>query len=435
MPPAKIPPPKTIDYTRICFVVMPFGKKKVGKKWIDFDHIYDTVFEPAIALVNLPEGGKLIPKRTDKEYFSANIDMEMFKYLEYSRIALVDITGLNANVFYELGVRHHANQSGTAIFRQEQLPPPFDISHIKAFPYDYEPVEHVKTSRALIRKVLTASLEYNRMDSPVQVALQAQQAGSPKVEQLLVEATNAFRNDDWAMAIAKYQNAIKIDGGNPTLCQELGLLLKNQGRWPDAVQQFEKATQLSPDYEEAWRELGIARNKVYTNAIKNLPTGEEDLLKAISLNGEDFDAYASLGGIYKRMQRYDRSAQMYGQSLKVSNGHPYPLLNALLLQIREKGVASITAQQKLFLQRAEGSLRKQVESKPPYNAPWSFFDLSTICLLAGKKAEAIKLLKAGKGYTTDSWQLTTHLETLQLVEARKAGLPGWDQLAAILNEK
>ena len=70
---------------------MPFGKKKVGKKWIDFDHIYDTVFEPAIALVKLPEGGQLIPKRTDKDYFSGNIDMEMFKYLEYSRIALVDI--------------------------------------------------------------------------------------------------------------------------------------------------------------------------------------------------------------------------------------------------------------------------------------------------------------------------------------------------------
>src|SRR4051812_310811 len=118
-----------IEYTTICFVIMPFSKKTVEGKEIDFDSIYHEIFEPAIAAVDLPEGGKLIPKRTDQDYFSANIDTEMYQYLEYSRFALVDITGLNANVFYELGIRHHANESGTAIFRQGNKAIPFDISH------------------------------------------------------------------------------------------------------------------------------------------------------------------------------------------------------------------------------------------------------------------------------------------------------------------
>jgi len=217
-----------MDYSKICFVIMPFGLRNVEGKEIDFDKIYQNVFEPAINAVLLPEGGCLQAKRTDKDYFSANIDTEMFQYLEYSRFALVDITGLNANVFYELGVRHHGNQSGTAIFRQADKVIPFDISHIKAFPYEFEPVAQVQASRMLITEVLTESLVYNRIDSPVQVALAAQRLQGYPIEQLLIAATNALRNQDLTTAINKYRHAIQINGNNPLLHIELGLLLKRQ---------------------------------------------------------------------------------------------------------------------------------------------------------------------------------------------------------------
>jgi hypothetical protein len=116
---------------------MPFGKKPVDGQEIDFDFIYKSVFLPAISDVTLPEGGKLEARRTDQDFFTGDITVEMFRYLEYSRFVLADITSLNPNVFYELGVRHRARQSGTAIFRQIEVKLPFDIAHIKAFPYEY----------------------------------------------------------------------------------------------------------------------------------------------------------------------------------------------------------------------------------------------------------------------------------------------------------
>src|SRR5690348_11686443 len=100
-----------IDYRRICFVIMPFGPKPVGERQVNFDTIYDEVFKPAIASVPLPEGGFLEPRRTDHDFFTGDITLEMFRYLEYSRFALADISGLNANVLYELGVRHRARAS------------------------------------------------------------------------------------------------------------------------------------------------------------------------------------------------------------------------------------------------------------------------------------------------------------------------------------
>jgi hypothetical protein len=157
-----------IQYAQVCFVIMPFGTKKVGDQEVDFDFIYREVFAPAIDATRLPDGGQqcLVPKRTDKDFFTGDISQEMFEYLEYSRFALADISGLNPNVFYELGVRHRAHEAGTAVFRQVGVPIPFDINSIKAFDYEYQPVENVAKSRELITRVLSESLQYNRLDSP-----------------------------------------------------------------------------------------------------------------------------------------------------------------------------------------------------------------------------------------------------------------------------
>jgi hypothetical protein len=165
-----------MDYSKICFVIMPFGEKPVGDRTVNFDKLYDDIFVPAISAVSLPEGGKLEPRRTDKDFFAGDIKLEMVQYLEYSRFALADISGLNFNVAYELGARHRARESGTAIFRQTQFSPPFDISSIKAFPYEYEPADQAAEARKLITRVLTESLVHNRLDSPVRLALGAQLA-------------------------------------------------------------------------------------------------------------------------------------------------------------------------------------------------------------------------------------------------------------------
>jgi Tfp pilus assembly protein PilF len=416
----------TIDYTKTCFVIMPFGIKTVDKKEINFDTIYNTVFLPAISAVELPEGGKLIPKRTDKDYFSGNIDIEMFHYLEYSRFALVDITGLNANVFYELGIRHHVRSSGTAIFRQATTVIPFDISRIKAFPYEYEPDEQVAESIALIKNVLVESLQFNRIDSPVQVALKVQQNHGAFLDEILQQATNALRHNDEDVAIAKFARAIEIDPNNYLLHMKSGLVLKNKGRWKEAVDAFAHAAGLNPLSSDAWRELGVAENKFYTKAkveqeqMANLRTGEQSIRKAIELDARDYDAYSSLGGILKRERKYAESEEMYRKAVEISSGHPYPLNNFLILLIREKGVDAITKVHRRFMERAEVPLTKKVNDDPPYDAPWCFFDLSTIKLLQGNTAEARDMLKKGLNYA-QTWAVKTHLDTIGLMEGAQIG--------------
>ena len=60
---------------------MPFGKKKVGEREVDFTAIFKDIFEPAIREAKTPEGKALIPARTDMDAFSSSINQDMFEYI------------------------------------------------------------------------------------------------------------------------------------------------------------------------------------------------------------------------------------------------------------------------------------------------------------------------------------------------------------------
>ena len=409
-----------MDYAKTCFIVMPFGKKSVDGLEIDFDFIYKSVFLPAISDVALPEGDKLQARRTDQDFFSGDITVEMFRYLEYSRFVLADITSLNPNVFYELGVRHRARQSGTAIFRQVEVKLPFDIAHIKAFPYEYQPEDKVLESRKLITRVLRESLLEDRTDNVIRLAIaQQERRPRPELEALRQAAENALRRLDYANAINLLRQAVQADQDDVLTPMKLGILLKEQGgRWEEAAELFQRIVAKTPGYSDAWRELGVAQGK-----MKQDRDGEASLREAIKLNAGDFDAMASLGGILKRRGELNDAASFYRQSVRVSNGHPYPLLNALTLEAHLRGSLDIS-KDRLALSRAEKSLRLQVADDPPYNAPWSLFDLAQIRLLQKDREGFLEFLAKGVENCTSGWMPKTFRETLELLPGGTDGMPG-----------
>ena len=427
-----------MDYSKLCFVIMPFGEKLVGDRIVNFDKLYDDIFVPAIRSVSLPEGGKLEPHRTDKDFFAGDIKFEMFQYLEYSRFALADISGLNFNVAYELGARHRAREYGTAIFRQTQFSPPFDISSIKAFPYEFEPTEKAAEARDLITRVLTESLVQNRLDSPIRLALGEQRA-SGKIDELLAQAENEIRKANWPGAMEQYRQAIVIDPNNPLLRMKLGLLCRDRQIWDEALEQFTQAVAVSPNYGEAWREKGIVENKIAQNAKKPMDPdpapGESALRRAIELNSRDFDAFASLGGVLKRAGKFGPALAAYEQSYKISGGHPYPLLNALKLRVQVNGHLALSGADKLALARAERVREGQSQQNPPFDRPWCFFDLAEIKLYLGDPKAFRKIAIEGLNQTDADWQAKTFIDSLRLLLPASAELPGLKEELVELEQK
>ena len=108
-------------HSNMCFVVMPFGKRDIGGSNYDFDEVFENIFSIAISMVNLPEGGHLVPKRADSPSTSGIITDQMFRDILCSRIVLADISGVNPNVFYKLGVRHALRPTSTVVFKKHTL--------------------------------------------------------------------------------------------------------------------------------------------------------------------------------------------------------------------------------------------------------------------------------------------------------------------------
>ena len=134
MPKRTVPSPANrthYDMIRTCFVIMPFGEKiDVRGKKVQFDAIYRSLLAPAI------EAARLVAVRSDEVLESGLIHRKMLEHIRDARAAVVDISLLNANVFYELGVRHTLRRSVTVLVRRKGTAAPFNIAGLNVIEYD-----------------------------------------------------------------------------------------------------------------------------------------------------------------------------------------------------------------------------------------------------------------------------------------------------------
>ncbi|TZG27239.1 hypothetical protein [Sphingomonas montanisoli] len=104
-----------------CFVMMPFGQ------WMDA--YYREIFVPAIR-----EAG-LEPIRADELFSTGSVIEQIWEQISRAKVLLADLTGKNANVFYELGLAHAANKP--VVFTTGDLEDvPFDLRHLRVAVYD-----------------------------------------------------------------------------------------------------------------------------------------------------------------------------------------------------------------------------------------------------------------------------------------------------------
>ena len=114
-----------------CFVIMPYGiKKDVDGKEINFDHIYEYIIEKAVKRL---EGFNCV--RCDNIDEPGWVHRRMIQHIFEDRVAIVDTSTLNANVFYELGVRHALRKGVTVLIQREGTTWPFNIAGMQSISY------------------------------------------------------------------------------------------------------------------------------------------------------------------------------------------------------------------------------------------------------------------------------------------------------------
>ena len=132
--------------SKTCFVVMPFGERTdAGGDAIDFDDVYEFLIKPPLDQL------KIDVFRCDKIPSSRSLHREMLRHILADDLVIVDITTLNPNVFYELGVRHALRRSGTILLRRRGTKSPFNIQGMRAFEYDLDMRSVAEAHQTLLR--------------------------------------------------------------------------------------------------------------------------------------------------------------------------------------------------------------------------------------------------------------------------------------------
>jgi len=137
-----------------CFVIMPYGTKKdVDGKEIDFEEIYECIIEEAVKKL---DGYECV--RCDNIDEPGWIHKRMIQHIFEDHVAIVDTSTLNANVFYELGVRHALRKSVTILIQREGTTWPFNIAGLKSISYTTNP-RGVKKAIEDIVNFISSALE------------------------------------------------------------------------------------------------------------------------------------------------------------------------------------------------------------------------------------------------------------------------------------
>ena len=304
----------------LCFVVMPFGKKpNLAGGTVDFDAVYKELIAPAI------EQAGLQPLRADEEMTGGIIHKPMFERLILCEYVVADLTSANANVFYELGVRHAVRPWSTVLIYAAccgRLP--FDVAPLRALPYELTP-DGLPTNVAAAKAALAQHLveaKNESTDSPLYQLIE----NYPKMEIDHIK-TDVFRDQvqysaDRKAELAQARQLAKKQGleqGRQALValqQKLGDIGKTEAgvvidlflsyraveAWPEMIA---LAKQMSPPLAATvmvQEQLALALNR-YGQGEE----AEQVLLDLLAKRGPSSETYGILGRVYK--DRWDAANQ------------------------------------------------------------------------------------------------------------------------------
>jgi cytosine deaminase len=145
---------------RDCFVIMPYGDRHDGQRFSDrYEHIIKRAVEGFRASGQRP----FKCTRADEVHRSGSIQRDFAERLRTADVVIADLSGNNANVLYELGIRH-ALKSGTILIAERGSAPPFNISQERVIFFDDS---GRRAAIRAIRAALAAGQDFSQPDSPV----------------------------------------------------------------------------------------------------------------------------------------------------------------------------------------------------------------------------------------------------------------------------
>ena len=306
---------------KICFFIAPIGEpeSKIRQR---SDQVYRYIVQPAAKVC-----GYDAIRADELPGTTVSIISKIFQRVREDPLVVADLTGMNPNVFYELGYRRalgkpvvHLVQKGHKL--------PFDVFDIPTVFVDLT-VDEVAESRArLVEKIREAEKEKPHKARKTKEAVPKAKPLSPEemeilgsayrlkeigayqeaieranllishrpdmVEPYLLKGTIYMENlRQYDRAVDQYKKALRFDRSNRAALYDLGLTYYRMGKLEDAIKWNQKALDQDPDFI-----LAIYNHAIYCFDYGKKHNNPRYFTKAIKLYKD----------VIRRNQEYAESA-------------------------------------------------------------------------------------------------------------------------------
>ena len=416
----------------LCFVLMPFGKKPdASGSLVDFDAVYSELIAPAVVKADLD------PLRADEEMTGGIIHKPMFERLMLCPYAVADLSTANANVFYELGIRHAVRPYSTVLIFAEGGRLPFDLAPMRALPYKLTP-SGTPEGATLAQEALTLRLKDARnykADSPV---FQLVDGLTPldishiktdvfrdhvQISAEFKERLAAARKQGVAAVRAVEKDLLPIAEAESGVVIDLFLSYRAVKAWNDMIGLVQRMSEPLAQTVLVQEQRALALNRAARGE-----EAERILLELIERRGPSSETYGILGRVYKdRWETASRNADAllargllekaigaYLRGFETDWRDAYPGVNAVtLMELREPP----DPRRIQILPVVTYSVGRRIAAgKPDY---WDHATLLELAVLAKDEQRASEAAAEALAVVRESWEAETTARNLGLIrEAR-----------------
>ena len=420
----------------LCFVLMPFGDKTdASGNIIKFDAVYEQIIKPAI------ESAGLAPIRADEEPTGGIIHKPMYERLILCDFAVADLTTANANVFYELGVRHAVRPGSTVLLYMKEGRLPFDVAGLRSLPYDID-ANGAPADATAARDALGKQLERLRAksdaDSPIFELLKPFPA---LIEHLktntLQDIADATRQEKEIRA-AKTPEALTafeaslgaLDGVESAILLKLFLAYRDKKAWQSMIDLAAAMPEPLARTVMVREQLALALNRAGRS-----DEAEHVLTTLIEERGGSSETFGILGRVYKdrwqnatnallKKGELDRAIDAYLKGFESDWRDAYPGVNAVtLMELRNP--PDPRRLEILPIVRYAAS-RRILAGSPDY---WDYATLLELAILGNSEADAMENLTRALPIIRAKWEPETTLNNLRMIrvsrQERGEAEPAW----------
>jgi tetratricopeptide (TPR) repeat protein len=439
---------------------MPFGVKKdpSGGPDIDFDRIYKEAIRPGIV------DSDMEPIRADEERTGGIIHEAMFERLLLCDFAVADLTTANANVFYELGVRHAVRPATTlTIF---STAPPFDVNYLRSVGYKLGTNNSFGDAEAkALREVITRRLtevrklarEADAADSPIFQLLKEYKApdiAHLKTDSFLnrIESSRtlkrelaAAREDNDLQSLSEIEKTLgELDGVEAGVSIDLYLSYRAVSAWDNMIELFNR---LPAPFK---RNVMVREQYAFAlNRKKRRQEAVEILEQIVSEQGPGSETNGLMGRVYKdlwveakdkgdvaRANGYLRKAvDSYMRGFEADWRDAYPGINAVTLLDIKGDAQSLQRKSELIPVVRFAVLQGLKSGTPDY---WDHATMLELAVLDGKPDEAAQYLSDALVMVEESWEPATTENNLKLIQEarqnRNTAEPWLDEIIGQLHQ-